>query len=70
MRIDSEKDRKDIFEDRENELFSNSILKKAQEAEDENREEVRAMTNIVLKCKVDSIRNKQIQLKRQEQHKP
>ncbi|OEH74980.1 coiled-coil domain-containing protein 19 related [Cyclospora cayetanensis] len=44
---------------------SNSVLSKAQEAQEENRESVRDMNSILLTCRVDAIRAKQIQLKRQ-----
>lgn len=66
LRFDSERRKRDIFERDPSNSPSNTVLGRAQEANEESREEVRAMNNIILKCKVDAIRSRQIQLKRFE----
>ncbi|KAL8269980.1 hypothetical protein Esti_006080 [Eimeria stiedai] len=63
--IDSERRSRGIFNREAPPSPSNSILSRAQEANEENREEVRAMNSIILKCKVDAIRRRQIELKRE-----
>ncbi|CDJ60139.1 Coiled-coil domain-containing protein 19 mitochondrial, related [Eimeria maxima] len=65
LRFDSERRKRDIFERDPSNSPSNTVLGRAQEANEESREEVRAMNNIILKCKVDAIRSRQIQLKRE-----
>lgn len=69
--IDEEKRKRDINSSSSNKgLCSYSQYKREKEINEENREEVREMNSIILKCKVDAIRNKQIQMKRQaaEEH--
>ena len=64
MEIDSERRKRDIFDKEGSASPSNSVMGRTQEAFDESREEVRAMNSIILKCKVDAIRSRQIQMKR------